>query len=122
MVKLNYDKWRAELDVAMQKKQAHKITELHIIRAQIRGKQHRQRARLDWSACSKLKKMPHEAALDLASNGGTAVVPLTFKDEGVLLGDAWKNYVLPTEAPKQHQVKEGFWAALKRIFNGVYRV
>ena len=124
MVKLDYQKWRSELDAAMEKKDAAKITRLHIIRAQIRGKQHRQSARLPYYTISALGKLHPSVCEKIADNGGTAVIFLTHSDEEKLLKEEWKQYVVakPAPLPTRIEPERGFIAAIKRFFGGVYRL
>lgn len=106
--RLNYPVWRAELDVAMKghkdaihpwikKQYADDITKLHRIRAHIKGKLHRQHARLTWYDQRTLGLISPEEGTVLAENGGSTIVKLHLPDEAKLLGDAWKKYAVEVE-------------------------
>jgi hypothetical protein len=97
--KLDYKKWKADLDVALENKDAKQITWLHVLRACITGKKHCDRKRLDWYVIGQWGKLPWDEATIIGQNGGTAIVPLTRQDHVVWAGDAWKKYLMEVKEP-----------------------
>lgn len=117
MYKLDYQKWRKDLDNAMAEKNADQVTWLHVIRAQILGKQHRHRARGGWDELLELGKLNADEARELAVNGGSMIVAITPEDEAYVIGESWKNYVIEI-AEKVPSLKESLLDTFWRILRG----
>src|SRR6185312_16259393 len=117
MYKLDYKKWRKDLDNAILEKNADMITWLHVIRGHILSKQHRKRARVAWDDARELGKLTPEQATELAANGGSLIVNLSLTDELYFIGEAAKNYTIEIPQPEDvEDLREGWLATLKRIF------
>jgi hypothetical protein len=126
--RLNYPVWRADLDIATKgqkeaqqpwtKKQfSDDITKLHRIRAHIKGKVHRQRARLVWHEQGRLGFLSIDKGWELATNGGSSIVKLHRSDEEKLLGDSWKKYAIEVEVI-DHVQQRTIFRSLKRWLLG----
>jgi hypothetical protein len=89
-MKLDYKKWRAALDAAGT---AEQITELLCIRAHIKGKIHRHRARLDYTVLIGLKKLHLPEGIELSHNGGSMIVGLNGEDQAILFAEKAEQYV-----------------------------
>jgi hypothetical protein len=110
--KIDWKKWKAALDAvhtAREEDRAktekkfwssldyyydEKLTKLYSIRAQARGRRHRQFALLnytDWKKlpCSKTALINYDV---FSQNNGAIKIPLTLEDQAAYIGDSWKEY------------------------------
>lgn len=90
MLRLDYKKWRHDLDNA---KTANEKTMLFSIRAHIKGKLHRHRASLTWETLQAWGKLPAEEARLVAVAGGSMTVPVDAADQERFVDDRWMNYL-----------------------------
>lgn len=93
-MRLNYPVWREAMDKA---KTAEQITTLLSIRAHIKGKVHRHRARLTWYTLQKLGKLDRTAANNLSVSGGSAICDLDAKDQAMLFENMIQPYLVIEE-------------------------
>lgn len=113
-MKLNYKKWRESYDIAIAGQQNARderersyyttmITWLLSVRAHIKGKVHRQRARLVWSEAWRWGKLSYEDASAIAANGGSLVMATNARDQSLYIGDSWKDFVVEDDHSAQHK-------------------
>lgn len=114
--KIDWKKWKAALDELLAKREEWpklmqelaegkktfkeigwepnwkaQLTMLYSIRAQARGRLHRQTAKLTYHEWKQLGHLS-PGWQDFASNNGVIKFPLTLDDQAAYIGDSWKGY------------------------------